>query len=137
VLEAMALGLVPVVMDYGGPGELVSRACGYALPMGTRQQNVGLLRTTLDGIITHPERIRAMGQLARARALSRFTWDAKAAQTFEVYRWVLGLREKPDFGMPLADAVVAQKTKVEREEPMAVAARARRIEPEGIEAAAS
>ena len=27
--------------------------------------------------------------------------DAKAAQTLEVYRWVLGERDKPDFGMPL------------------------------------
>jgi glycosyltransferase involved in cell wall biosynthesis len=137
VLEAMALGLVPIVMDYGGPGELVSRACGYALPMGTRQQNVGLLRATLDAVIAHPERIRPMGQLARARAFSRFTWDAKAEQTFEVYRWVLGLREKPDFGMPLEDTPVAQKAKVERGEPVAVAARARRSEPEGIEVAAS
>ena len=28
-----------------------------------------------------------------------------AAQTLEVYRWVLGRRDKPDFGVPLADRV--------------------------------
>ena len=136
VLEAMALGLVPIVMDYGGPGELVSRACGYALPMGTRPQNVGLLRTTLDAVIVHPERIRPMGQLARARAFSRFTWDAKAAQTFEVYRWVMGLRDKPDFGMPLDDAPAVQKARVEPARVEPAMARARRIEqPEVAEVA--
>ena len=30
--------------------------------------------------------------------MSLFTWDVKASQTFEVYRWVLGERDQPDFG---------------------------------------
>jgi hypothetical protein len=32
-----------------------------------------------------------------------FTWDAKARQVLAVYEWVLGRRDKPDFGMPLPD----------------------------------
>jgi hypothetical protein len=40
---------------------------------------------------------------ARARVLKRFTWEAKAKQVLEVYRWVLGERDKPNFGMPLPD----------------------------------
>ncbi len=32
-----------------------------------------------------------------------FTWQAKARQVSEVYEWVLGRREKPDFGMPFLD----------------------------------
>jgi hypothetical protein len=31
------------------------------------------------------------------------TWDAKAAQVLEIYRWVLGERARPDFGMPLPE----------------------------------
>jgi hypothetical protein len=27
----------------------------------------------------------------------------KARQILEIYRWVLGRRDKPDFGMPLPD----------------------------------
>jgi alpha-maltose-1-phosphate synthase len=104
VLEAMALGLVPIVMAYGGPGELVSAATGYALPMGRRDAIVASLRRALEELVADPSRIRSMGEAARQRVLNQFTWDAKAAQLFEVYRWVLGWREKPNFGMPLPDA---------------------------------
>ncbi len=103
VLEAMALGLVPVVMAYGGPGELVTPSTGFTLPMGSRREIVASLRAVLERLTADPSAIRSMGERARARVLRSFTWDAKAAQVLEVYRWVLGQRDKPDFGMPLPD----------------------------------
>jgi starch synthase len=103
VLEAMALGLVPIVLDYGGPGELVTPGTGFALPMGPRAQVVGQLRRTLERLGADPSVLRPMGERARQRVRGRFTWAVKASQTVEVYRWVLGQREKPDFGMPLPD----------------------------------
>jgi len=45
-----------------------------------------------------------MSEKARQRVTSSFTWPVRASQVLEVYRWVLGLRNKPDFGMPLPDA---------------------------------
>jgi glycosyltransferase involved in cell wall biosynthesis len=103
VLEAMALGLVPIVMAYGGPAELVTPSTGIALPMGSRGDVIASLRKVLERLVDNPSDIRAMGERARARVMTRFTWDAKAAQVLEVYRWVLGQRDKPDFGMPLPD----------------------------------
>ena len=103
VLEAMALGLVPIVVDYGGPGEHVSPATGVALPLGPPEALAVGLRQALQRLLDAPEAIRPMGALARARVLKSFTWDAKAAQVLEVYRWALGHRDRPDFGMPLAD----------------------------------
>jgi glycosyltransferase involved in cell wall biosynthesis len=103
VLEAMALGLVPIVVDYGGPPELVSPSTGFAIPMGPREELVRGIRTTLERLLRNPEVIRPMGARARARVMHNFTWDAKAAQFLEVYRWVLGRRAKPDFGSPLPD----------------------------------
>jgi glycosyltransferase involved in cell wall biosynthesis len=104
VLEAMAMGLVPVVVDYGGPPELVSPATGITVPMGPRSRIVAGLRAALERLAADPACIQAMGRRARERVMSRFTWAAKADQLLEVYRWVLGQRGKPDFGMPLSDA---------------------------------
>jgi alpha-maltose-1-phosphate synthase len=103
VLEAMVLGLVPIVMKYGGPGELVSDKTGYRLPMGNRAEIVTSLRNALEALAAAPQSLVEMGQRARARVLRHFTWDAKARQVLEVYRWVMGQRDKPDFGMPFPD----------------------------------
>lgn len=103
VAEAMALGLVPIVMDYGGPGEIVSPATGFTVPMGSREHNVAGVREVLERLVADPSVIRPMGDRARARILKHFTWEAKAAQVLEVYRWVMGERGQPDWGMPLPD----------------------------------
>ncbi len=103
VLEAMALGVVPVVLDYGGPGELVTERTGIAIPMGTREEIIGRVREALAELASDPARVEAMGTVARRRAFGQFTWDAKASMVREVYKWVLGERDKPDFGMPLPD----------------------------------
>jgi glycosyltransferase involved in cell wall biosynthesis len=44
-----------------------------------------------------------MGLRARERVLKHFTWDAKARQMLDIYRWVYGEGAKPDFGMPFPD----------------------------------
>jgi starch synthase len=103
-LEAMAMGLVPIVMDYGGPAELITPDTGFAIPMQARDKVVAQMRKTLEHLVEHPEIIEPMGLKARERVLKHFTWEARAAQTLEVYRWVLGRRpDKPDFGMPLGN----------------------------------
>ena len=103
VLEAMALGLVPIVVDYGGPGELVTPATGFRVPLGTRAQIVERLREVLARLAASPEQVRPMGARARARVLSHFTWDRKAQQTLSIYRWLLGRGPKPGFAGPLPD----------------------------------
>ena len=103
VAEAMAMGLVPIVTDFGGPGEIASPGTGFIVPLGERPQIVAALRRVLEQLVANPHPLPAMASRARRRVLDLFTWPAKAAQTREVYEWVLGRREKPDFGMPLAD----------------------------------
>jgi len=108
VLEAMAMGAVPIVVDYGGPAELVTPACGYLLPMGDRAAVVASLRATLEEILRSPESLAPLSAQARHRARTLFAWSAKARQTLEVYRWVLGRRaEKPSSAMPFPDMPVS------------------------------
>jgi alpha-maltose-1-phosphate synthase len=105
VLEAMALGLVPVVADYGGPAELVTEETGYRVPMGSRRELIARFRAALEKLVEDGSGLREMGARGRARVQELFTWEAKAHQTREIYRWVLGERERPDFGMPLGENV--------------------------------
>jgi hypothetical protein len=99
----MALGVVPIVVGYGGPAELVSATTGFALAMNPRATVVRELRGVLADAVAAPSSIQSIGRRARDRVFRHFTWDTKAAQVVEVYRWVLGRRDKPDFGMPLPD----------------------------------
>lgn len=105
VLEAMAVGLPPIVMDYAGPAELVTDRTGWLIPMGTREQIVERLGALLVELTNHPEQIDEKSPAAIERVMRNFTWDVKAQQVVAVYRWVLDTRQpKPSFGMPLPDA---------------------------------
>ena len=100
-LEAMAVGVVPVVTKYGGLGELVSEKNGFLIAMGTRTEIIGRLRDVLTQLADEPQRIEQKSDAAYRQAHERFTWAAKAKQTVEVYDWLLRRQsERPMMPMP-------------------------------------
>lgn len=103
VVEAMGCGCVPVVVDYGGPGGLVSgHDCGVAVPLGTKEQLVPRFVEVLERYVDDRQLRMRHAQAAYVRAIEHFTWDAKAKKVFEVYEWVTGRRsDKPRFGVPV------------------------------------
>jgi glycosyltransferase involved in cell wall biosynthesis len=103
VLEAMAMGIVPVVVGYAGPNELVTDRTGYRVPLDRRDKLIDGFRQIFQRLAADPTPLEAMGARARARVLTHFTWNAKAQQMLEIYRWVMGERDKPNFGMPFPD----------------------------------
>ena len=104
MLEAMAVGLVPVVVDYAGPGELVTPQTGYLVKLGTREAVVEGFRSVLSVIASDPSALDAKSSAAVRRVNVLFTWAARARQVIEVYKWVMGNRtKKPWFGMPFPD----------------------------------
>jgi glycosyltransferase involved in cell wall biosynthesis len=102
-LEAMAAGVVPVVPNYGGLGELVSPKTGFLIEMGTRAQIIGRMRETFEQLAQNPALIDAKSEAALQRAHEQFTWSAKAQQSLAVYDWVLGRTARPEFAMPTPD----------------------------------
>lgn len=98
ILEAMAVGLVPMAVAYGGPAELMTPSTAFPIQIGSRVEIVARFRAALEGVLADPGGVDRRSGAALARAHSLFTWDAKAAQVCEVYRWVLGEREtRPEF----------------------------------------
>jgi glycosyltransferase involved in cell wall biosynthesis len=101
VLEAMALGVVPVVVDYGGPGEFVNDSCGYLIGLGSKEKIIQQLSVVIENIIKDPSALKEKRINGQERVRNFFTWQAKAKQTKKIYEWVIGKRsEKPNFGMP-------------------------------------
>ncbi len=102
-LEAMAVGVVPVVTRYGGLAELVTSETGFLIDMGTRSEIIGRLRDILVRLCGDPRLIEQKSPVALKRAHEQFTWAAKARQTLGIYDWVTGrTSERPI--MPMATA---------------------------------
>lgn len=103
VIEAMALGLAPVVVDYAGPAEYVTPATGFKVPIGPRPSIVAGFREILGRLAQDRARVAQLGERARERVMAWYTWDAKAKQLLDVYRWVLRQAERPTLRTPLPD----------------------------------
>jgi len=98
VLEAMALGLVPIIVDYAGPSELVTENTGFKVPLSNRENIIRGIRNLLEQLSEEPNDLRTMGKAARLRVINKFSWEIKAKQIVEVYHWALGtINHKPNF----------------------------------------
>jgi len=96
VLEAMALGVPPLVVDYAGPGELVREGLGFKVPLSNRAGIVAGFRDQLTTLARQPDLLREIGKAGRLHVNTHFTWDAKARQIHDVYRFTMGqTAEKP------------------------------------------
>ncbi len=86
VLEAMALGVVPIVVDYAGPGELVTDKTGFKIPLGAREDIVACLEKTLSNIHEHRSQLRQLAENGLRQVKEDFTWSAKADRILSLYR---------------------------------------------------
>ncbi len=85
--ELMALGLPVLVTRVGGlPENLTHGLQGWIVPM----QNPQAIAGVLTQILSEPEQLKSMGQLARARAVSEFNLRDFVMRTMSVYQSALG-----------------------------------------------
>jgi glycosyltransferase involved in cell wall biosynthesis len=114
VFEALACGAVPVVADFGGPGDIVHPRVGCKIPLTNENDFVAKMEIVLTELANdrpHLEQLRRQGM---AYAKERLTWEAKAQDTTGVLEWVLGRGPKPAFLPPknLAAAVTPSRDTV-------------------------
>jgi phosphatidylinositol alpha-1,6-mannosyltransferase len=89
VLEAMSAALPSIIVDYGGPAELVTPESGILLPMQPRDPMVRQLRESMERLAAQPAVCRVLGQAAAAAVADQFTWARKAERIVEFYKQVL------------------------------------------------
>lgn len=85
VLEAMAVGVVPVVIDYGGPGELVDDMVGYKIPIGSKSEVTANFGALLQQVVAERGGLAAKGEAARARVMAEHLWARKADRIATLY----------------------------------------------------
>lgn len=84
VLEAMASGLPSIVVNYGGPAELIDDSNGIRIPMSTRPQLVNQLIGAMETLAIDERKCSQMAGAAAGTIRQRYTWERKAAT---VVRW--------------------------------------------------
>jgi glycosyltransferase involved in cell wall biosynthesis len=100
VFEALASGAVPVVVDFGGPGDIVHADVGRKAAL-TNESDVTL---QMERILTELgqdrellERLRRQGIIYARESL---TWEAKAKAVTRVLHWAIERGPKPDLVPP-------------------------------------
>jgi glycosyltransferase involved in cell wall biosynthesis len=95
VAEALAAG-VPVLTTYGAPWEeLLSHNCGWWVEISEQ----GIYTALQDAISRSKQELVVMGARGKLLVKSKYTWGQVTKMTLELYDWLLGRCDMPNFVM--------------------------------------
>jgi len=100
VFEALAMGAVPVVVDFGGPGDIVNPEVGFKVPLTNEDDVVLQIEKVLTTFARDPVLVDRLRQQGMRYARERLTWDAKAQAVTRVLHWIVSQGPKPDLLPP-------------------------------------
>src|SRR5438874_5795148 len=100
VLEALATGAVPVVADFGGPGDIVHPDVGFKVRLTNESDVVEQMERVLTERVSDRSLLERLRKQGMSYAQQRLTWAAKAQDTTRVLHWVLRQGPKPDLVPP-------------------------------------
>jgi glycosyltransferase involved in cell wall biosynthesis len=100
VFEALAVGVVPVVVDFGGPGDIVRPDVGYKVPLTTENEVVSEIEKVLTKLASDRDLLYRLRERGVSYARECLTWDAKAQTLTSIMRWALRQGPKPDLPPP-------------------------------------
>jgi glycosyltransferase involved in cell wall biosynthesis len=100
VFEALASGSVPVVVDFGGPGDIIHPQIGYKIPLTNETAVTSEIEKVLSDLAGNRDLLNRLRQQGMSYARECLTWDAKAQITSQVLNWAVGQGSKPDLPPP-------------------------------------
>lgn len=102
VFEALAMGAVPVVVDFGGPGDIVNPEVGFKVPLTNENDVVSQIEKVLAKLTDDPDLLEQLRQRGMQYARECLSWDGKAKLVTQILTWVVGQGPKPDLQPPKA-----------------------------------
>lgn len=96
VFEALALGVVPIVVDYGGPGDIVTANVGFKVALTNEQEMVSQIEKSLWQLAHDRTHLAELQVAGMQYAKERLSWAGKAKIVTEVLRWAVGDGPKPN-----------------------------------------
>jgi glycosyltransferase involved in cell wall biosynthesis len=96
VFEALAVGAVPIVADFGGPGDIVRPDVGYKVRLTSERDVVEQIEKVLQELVHDRNLLNRLRRQGMSYARGQLTWEAKAQDTSRVLHWVLGQGPKPE-----------------------------------------
>lgn len=105
IFEALTTGTVPVVADFGGPGDIVQPDVGFKVPLTNENDVVAEMERVLSELAHNRELLDRLREQGMSYARQSLTWETKAQSTTRVLDWVLQRGPKPDLPPPKVLAV--------------------------------
>lgn len=102
VFEALAVGAVPVVADFGGPGDVVHSEVGYKVSLTNENDVVSQMEGILGEFAQNRKLLDELRQRGMSYARECLTWEAKAQIVTQIMHWVMARGPKPDLLPPKA-----------------------------------
>jgi glycosyltransferase involved in cell wall biosynthesis len=100
VFEALGCGAVPVVADFGGPGDIIHSEVGYKVPLTNQEEMVAQMEKILTELANDRDMLKRLRRQGMAYVQECLTWDAKARATTRVLQWAVRRGPKPDLPPP-------------------------------------
>jgi glycosyltransferase involved in cell wall biosynthesis len=100
IFEALAMGVVPIVVAFGGPGDIVSPAVGYRVSLTNPDDVVAQIKQALEELDRDRAHLGRLSDAGMQYARQHLTWDGKADAMTRILTWAAGYGPKPDFPPP-------------------------------------
>ncbi len=95
ILEAMAIGLPVIVIDWGGPGVIVDSSCGIKVKPNSPDKLVNELAKAMIELAKSPELRIKMGQNSRKRIVDQhYDWNSKIDYLIKLFQECISHRRK-------------------------------------------